>query len=172
MCFQWSIEERTGVFGAPAAHNLVKNLVKFCSRSRPWRNRFRAINSRNQFPAFEEGSQLAALPSNEVLSTTHPPPTDFESFFWPLKHYLALPCTEPNNKSRLNDLDRLSTSHFVAPKRTKLQYKVAPKAAPDLVLRPSGFGSRFPTNVRPKRRTHSAAFRVARFLADTVFAWA
>jgi hypothetical protein len=61
------------------AHNLVKNLVKFCSRPWPWRNRFRAINSRNQFPAFEESSQLAALPSYEVLSTTHPPPTDFES---------------------------------------------------------------------------------------------
>jgi hypothetical protein len=29
MCFQWSREERTGVFGIPAAHNLVKNLVKF-----------------------------------------------------------------------------------------------------------------------------------------------
>jgi hypothetical protein len=75
MCFQWSREERTGGFGVPAAHNLVKNLVKFCSRSWPWRNRFRAVNSRNQFPAFEEGSQLAALPSNEVSihdpSATH-----------------------------------------------------------------------------------------------------
>jgi hypothetical protein len=39
MCFQWSREERTGVFGVPAAHNLVKNLVKFCSRSWPWRSR-------------------------------------------------------------------------------------------------------------------------------------
>jgi hypothetical protein len=63
MCFQWSREERTGVYGAPVAHNLVKNLVKFCSRSRPWRNKFRAINSRNQFPAFEEGSQIGRRPS-------------------------------------------------------------------------------------------------------------
>lgn len=39
MCFQWSREERTGVFGVPAARNSVKNSVKFCSRSWPWRSR-------------------------------------------------------------------------------------------------------------------------------------
>jgi hypothetical protein len=39
MCFQRSREERAGGFGAPAAHNSVKNLVKFCSRSWPWRSR-------------------------------------------------------------------------------------------------------------------------------------
>jgi hypothetical protein len=27
VCFQWSREERPGVFGVPEAHNLVKNLV-------------------------------------------------------------------------------------------------------------------------------------------------
>jgi hypothetical protein len=75
MCFQWSREERTGVFGVPGAHNLVKNLVKFCSRSWPWRNRFRAINSRNQFPAFEEGSPF---PVTRFYPRPIRNPTDFE----------------------------------------------------------------------------------------------
>gem|GEM_PF-3969286 len=34
-------------------------------------------NPHNQFPAFEENSQLAALPENEILPTMHHTKTGF-----------------------------------------------------------------------------------------------
>jgi hypothetical protein len=49
------------------------------------------------------------------------------------EHIPARHRTELNKSIRINDVALLSTSHFIARESVDLQYKVAPKVAPDLV---------------------------------------
>jgi hypothetical protein len=89
MCFQWSREERTGVFGVPVAHNLVKNLVKsvpdhgrggavshtgIFAASSLFSNRLRLL-SRQEFPTNRNEKQQQISNRYEFVSSSDIPST-------------------------------------------------------------------------------------------------
>ena len=70
MCFQWSREERTGVFGVPAAHNLVKKFGEVLFSILAVEEQIPYRNLRTLFPAFD-GFQTLLLPMTSQPEMHH-----------------------------------------------------------------------------------------------------